>query len=262
MPKTHLPFVVWTLLLATMSITVLSGCGGSAYESLTDRRLMKLRAGAPFKNLWGPTTIDETPYSVRLPLVFRKSFRPDSGHPDDKGRIKPDRFQPPFLQLPGQKLLYEGTASDGTGSLPFYCYLAVVPQGDAEQLQAEMQAALKEVFPETPDTWENVDAKTPEEKAVPWQKIRVTGEQPFYTSNSKDEPVAMPGIFELWVHKAEGDVVLIGWRTPTSIEGKTATSNPINPLLQLSSEGKLDMQAMPSLTAGTLEVHETEGEAG
>ena len=42
----------------------------------------------------------------------------------------------------------------------------------------------------------------------------------------------MPGIFELWIHDAGGYVVLVGWRTPTSIEssgaaaaGGTATSD-------------------------------------
>ena len=266
MRETYSKLSVWTLLLGAVGLAMLSGCGGSAYDSLVNRRLLELRVGAPFKILWGPTTLDETPISLRVPLVFRKSYRPDSGHSDDGGRIKPDRLQPPFLPLPGLKLCYEGASPDpGGGTLPFYCYVAVVPKGDAAKLQTELQAALKTTFPETPDTWESVDAKTPEEKAVPWKKIRVEGEQPFFAGPQK-KPTMMPGIFELWIHGADDYVVLVGWRTPKSIEGTTAAQSQQDGLLQLrvqqATQGKLDLQVMPALTAGTLEVKQATEDAG
>ncbi|MEX2112240.1 MAG: hypothetical protein WD845_03595 [Pirellulales bacterium] len=248
------------VLAATLSVTVglasLPGCGGSAYESLTNRRLDQLRASAPFRVLWGSSQIGESPVKIRVPMAYKTSYTPLSGHPDDGGRIKPDRFQPPFIELPGLQMCYEEFAGAPDGSrLPFYCYLAVIPNGNAQTQMKQLQEELKAKFPDTPDTWSHVDAKTPTDKAVPWTMIRVEGEQPFYPKNEK-EPKVMPGILELWVHDAGSSVVLIGWRTPTSIDAKgAAAAGPgTNPFAQLTTQNNPDFSTMPALSAGTLQV--------
>lgn len=252
---------VATLLIGVASLTFLPGCGGPAYESLLKKRLDYLRAGAPFRILYSSKRIADTPISVRIPLAFGKSYTPDSEHPDDNGPIRPDRIQPPFLPLPGFELCYEDTVNREGGRLPFYCYLAVVPNGDAERLRTDLQAKLKAKFPETPDQWDNVDAKTPEDKAVQWKRIRIEAEQPFFVGR-EPEPRMMPGIFELWVHEAQNNVVLIGWRTPTVIDGKVVPPTRQDLLKLLTSERQPDFSSMPALTAGTLKVEPLPDETG
>jgi hypothetical protein len=248
-----LPIVAAASLLAA-----LAGCGGATYDALLNAHLSNLRSGAPFRSLWGPTEIPDTPVTIRVPMVFAKSYLPNSPHDDDKGKIKPSRLQPPFLQLPGFRMSYEGTAAGAAGTLPYYCYLAVVPGGDAGEIAAKLQAQLKEKFKETPDQWENVDAKTPEDKAISWRKLRVTADQPFFVNaNGQVSEQVMPGDFELWIHEHEGQVVLVGWRAPKEIEGaspppqETTTSQGLT-LLQPPAQGKPDLGSMPALTAGTL----------
>jgi hypothetical protein len=255
MPHAATQFTRLGLLASILCLACATGCGGPAYDALLNRRLDQLRAGAPFRSLFAPTQIPETPVSIRVPMAFRNSYTPVSGHNNDGGRIKPDRANPPFLNIPGLRLTYEGTSTDAThGQLPFYCYVGVVPNGDVNKLSTELQARLKETFKDTPEQWENVDATTPADTAVSWRKIRVEGDQPFYTT-SQAEPLVLPGIFELWLHQAEGYAVLVGWRTPKSIEGPVPPpTTGENPLMQLTAEGKPDLQAMPALTAGTLKI--------
>ncbi len=251
-----------TTLLATCGLATLPGCGGTAYEALTNRRLDQLRASAPFRVLWGSSQIGETPVKIRVPMAYKTSYTSVSGHPDDGGRIKPDRFQPPFIELPGLQMCFEefATATDGT-RLPFYCYLAVIPNGNAQTQMTQLQEALKAKFPDTPDSWSHVDAKTPTDRAVSWSMIRVEGDQPFYAKGVK-EPTVLPGIFELWVHDAGSYVVLLGWRTPTSIDAKGAATAGAgnNPLFQLTTQNNPDFSTMPALTAGTLQVEATSEE--
>jgi hypothetical protein len=201
--------------------------------------------------------VGETPVKIRVPMAYKNSYTPLSGHGDDGGRIKPDRAQPPFIELPGLQLTYEEFAAAADGSrLPFYCYLAVIPNGNAATQMTELQKELKAKFPNTPDTWTHVDAKTPSAKAVPWSMIRVEGDQQFYPKDSKT-PATMPGIFELWLHDAGEYVVLVGWRTPTAIDSSGAAAaggGQGSPLEQMATQTKPDLTTMPALSAGTIVV--------
>jgi hypothetical protein len=245
------------LVLVGAGLVVLPGCGGTAYDALLNRRLDQLRASAPFRVLWASSPVGDTPVKIRVPMAYKNSYTPLSGHSDDGGRIKPDRAQPPFIELPGLQLTYEEFASGPDGNrLPFYCYLAVIPNGNAETQMTELQKELKAKFPNTPDTWSHVDAKTPSAKAVPWNMIRVEGDQMFYIKDAK-EPTKMPGIFELWIHDAGEYVVLVGWRTPTAIDtkGAAAAGDAVgNPLAQLVAQTRPDLATMPALSAGTIVV--------
>jgi hypothetical protein len=245
------------LLISLAVLATAPGCGGSAYDSLVNRRLDQLRASAPFRILFGPTSIPDTPLKIRVPMAFRNSYTPESRHGDDGGQINPLRVQPPFLTLPGLRLCYESRVDEpgGAGKVPFYCYIAAVPQGNAEALAAELQTKLKETFKDTPAEWVNVDAKTPDDKALVWKKLRVTGEQPFLVRAETTESKKLPGIFEVWIHDAKDYVVIVAWRTPQAIDGPAAAPAAIqNPLLQLTQDPKPDFSTMPALTAGTLKV--------
>jgi hypothetical protein len=203
----------------------------------------KFAPGAYFHKLYAPSQLPDTPIKVRVPIVFRDSYTESSWHREDGGQISPDRLQPPFLKLPGFKLCYEGTADDPTedAKLPYYCYLAALPAraGDAERTAAELRAQLAANFKDTPTKWLSVDVKTPDGTVLPWKMIRVVAEQPFRVeSHGQITSKNLPGMFELWLHDANEYVVLIGWRTPTSILGRSAARE--------------DLTWMPSATAGTV----------
>jgi hypothetical protein len=239
------------------------GCGTSDYDKLVTRRLEVLRGEAKFRGLWAPTQLADTPIKIRVPMVFPASYAADSAHPDDGPKISPDRLQPPFLELPGFKICYEGTVTDAQNSkLPFYCYLAALPSkpGDAETLATEFQAKLKETFKDAPDNWEVVDCDSLSGVPVQWKKIRVIGEQSFRVSIGQTVAAQnLPGVFELWIRDAQDYVVIVGWRAPRSIEGPPAAP-PANARLAQQAAGEHpDFSTLPVLTAGTITVDSAAG---
>jgi hypothetical protein len=249
------------VVLAAALVMACGGCGGREYDALLGKRLDQLRAGAPFRGLFGPTQLPDSPVKIRVPLIFKTSYVEGSKHPDDGGPIKPDRLQPPFLQLPGFKMCFESTATANTGeSVPYYCYLAALPakEGDAAKLCTELQEKLQATFKDAPTAWETIDAQTPEDKAIPWKRLRVVGEQPFYTAvNNEKKASKLPGVFEIWVHDAHSYIVIVAWRAPESIDtpgGATPAkvSSGGLTIMQAPANAKPDLKSMPALTAGTL----------
>ncbi len=234
-----------------------AGCGTSDYNSLMKRGIAGLRGEVKFKGLYGESEIPGSPFSVRIPMIFTNSYREDSAHDDDGERIKADRVQPPFLPLRGLKLCYESTAKDDAGQkLPYYCYIAVMPSqpGDADRVAGEIEAKLKQQFPGGEIAWEPIDADAPSGLAVHWRKIRATGAQPFLVKvGGQVQTQELPGIFELWMHDADDQLVLIGWRSPESInvpfteEIQVVAGIPVPP-----SNVKPDLDKWPVLTAGSL----------
>jgi hypothetical protein len=242
----------------------LGGCGTADYESLLNKRVNDIRAVAPFRTLFGPTELPDTPLKIRVPMAFKNSYMENSPHPEDGPKISPDRVQPPFLPLPGFKLCYESHVESAEGRPPFYCYLAAIPSkpGDAQKLASDLQAKLKAKFKDAPDAWEDVDANTPENKGLPWKKMRVTGDQSFHVRDPAGLAVKdLPGVFELWMHDAGDYIVLVGWRAPTSIEGPAGpppepSMSPTGVVIQAVQEVRPDFSTMPGLTAGTLSIEQ------
>ncbi len=241
-------------------LTAFPGCGTSEYNQLADSRASRLTAEAPFKILFGPTELADTPITIRVPTIFKEAYVEDSAHPEDGAKINADRVQPPFLTLPGFKTCYEGHVNDfNNNRVPFYCYLAAVPAkpGDAETLAGELLAQLKEKFKDAPMTWEDAQPDTPEGKPMPWKKIRVTGDQPFHVSaTGKNEVMNMPGNFELWMHDAPDYIVLVAWRAPAAVDGL-----PPAPFVAQGQKApppppidRPNLQSMPALTAGSLTI--------
>ncbi|HEX3727153.1 MAG TPA: hypothetical protein VHV08_12955 [Pirellulales bacterium] len=243
---------------------VIAGCGTAEYNALVLSRTNNLRTSAPFRVLYGPTRLPGTPISLRVPLSFRKSYTEDSPHGDDGPKIRPDRFQPPFLQIPGMKICYEGMANVGAaGKIPFTCYLAAVPAkpGDADKLAADLLEKLQQTFKDAPKEWQNIDAVAPDGKAQPWKKVRVVGDQPFPANSGriadgkKVTTEVMPGIFELWLYDAQDYIVLIGWRAPTAADGASSGQEVgLAALINRPSADKVDLANLPILTAGSLTI--------
>ncbi len=240
------------LLLATTT-----GCGTSAYNSQVDRAFASLRNEAKFQGLYAPMQIPDTQFSLRVPVIFTQSFTPKSSHPDDGDTINPKRMQPPFLPSDDIRLTYEGMTPDTDGvNLPYYCYIAVADAkpGDADKLADSVISGLKQLMPDSKEEWVPVDADTPEGKAIPWRKLRLTVEQPFFVKvNDKVETRNLPGIFELWLHDAGDHLVIMGWRTPSSIEGpQTGEFSVAGGIAMPTPNAKPDFTKWPVLTAGTL----------
>jgi hypothetical protein len=248
-----------------------------------NRRLAALRGEAKFRHLYAPTRLPDTSISLRIPMVFGKSYQADSAHEDDGAKINPERLQPPFLKLPGFKLCYEGVNKSPQGQFPFYCYLAAVPsrQGDIDTLAGQLQAQLNRAFPAAPDPmnkdaaeaaaaaqapprWETVDAEAPTGYSVHWRKIRFQGSQPFLVKTDKVAPQSLPGKFELWLHDAGDYIVLIAWRAPDQAIGpSSASAGDASSMERMLSgppdDAKLDIESMPTATAGTLTVDKSQG---
>jgi hypothetical protein len=245
----------WLVSLATLSLLV-SGCGISDYNTLMKRRLGSLRSSAKFKYLYGPTELPGTPISVRVPMIYSRSYRADSAHDDDGPVIRPERSQPPFLRLPSFKLCYESMTATGEAQLPHYCYLAAMPAkaGDADRIEGQFAAQLKKAFPASTPTWETVNADTPNGFSILWKKLRVEGDQPFFVKTpEKVEAKVMPGMFELWLHDAGNYIVLVAWRVPSAIQGQvTMPEIAEGQNATFPADSKLDLSMWPALTAGTV----------
>ncbi len=249
------------LCLFAVCITFLSsGCGTTAYNAELSKSVARLSSVAPFRALFAPTELPETPIRLRVPLVFQHSYVENSAHPDDGPKISPDRLQPPFLPLPGLKVTYETITQTTPGMVPFYCYLAAVPckPGDAARLATEIQARLKQKFPETPD-WETVDCNSPEGQPIQWKKIRAAGAQPFRVRDLGTRMVTvqeLTGQFELWMHDAQEWIVLVGWRVTDLAMGSAAPAQqgkaPGAPAS--NSAERFNIDGLPALTAGSLEM--------
>ena len=247
--------------LAAVALAAAGGCGAAEYRRMVNASVDHARTSASVSHV------------VRLHLAGRhamhdpravgvQSFLPGrQAHPQDGPKIRPDRFQPPFLEIEGLRLCYEGNADDAMGlKMPFYCYLAALQArpGDADRLQTDIQAKLKAKFEKTPDEWERADAYSEDGKAAPWKRIRVEGDQVFQVNTGqKVETQKLPGIFELWMRDLGNWIVMVGWRTPKSIEAPAPEATggdfpiPTKPDLSTSPE------SMTFLTAGTLKLDET-----
>jgi len=242
------------VLVGVCLLGAVSGCGTSEYEALVAARFKDVQLQGPFRKLFAPAAIPGTPFKIRVPMVFNSSYLANSPHTDDGEKINPQRVQPPFLELPGFRLCYEGVAASVSSSPPFYCYLAAFPckPGDGEKWEADLQAKLKALFPNTPDTWETVQALTPKGDSLTWKKIRVINEQDWLTNDAegKVKPTRMNGTFELWLYEGNDHIVLMAWRVPASLDAPPAGGG---------ADDRPDMAIMPGRTAGTL-VFEPEAE--
>jgi len=243
------------LLMAAISLAI-SGCGTADYNRLSNERLGELRAAAKFQGLFAPTPLDDTPLSIRIPVEFTKSYKPDSAYPDDGDKIDPKRVQPPFMVIPGLKVTYEEAASGPNGILvPFYCYVAAIPSkpGDADKLQADILAQLKETFKDGVGAWEAKDCLMISGTVLQWHMLRAVGDQPFLVKeNGKKTAQNLPGIFEIWIYDSQQYIVLVGWRTPTAFTPQPPPAQGEAAPPPAVSVTKLDMAQMPVLTAGTL----------
>jgi len=210
----------WTI----VGLSVAAGCGTGDYEKRLDKCLHDLQAGSKFNGLYGPQLLAETPISLRVPKMFLDPPLVEgamvNGKPIDPRRVKP--FQGP---LPGLKLTYEGFVESADGlKTPYHCYLLAMkkvpgPMGDPV---ASLPMLLNTVPHDSLSGWSDIQGETPSGGAIPWKKIRMTGNQEFVNLNKAGEErfVQMPGLLDIYVHEEAGFVVMIVWRMPNDLEAK------------------------------------------
>ena len=225
----HLRRAIWLFSgICLPTLCGLCGCGTSQYETLLAKEIKAIRSGAPWARFWDYTTVPGVPVKVRIPEMFKTSYQLNSPHEQDDGPINAARAQPPFLNLPGFRLVFEDFYDEGIASrAPYYCYLAAqksTPQ-QAQALAADLLAKLTAKFPNMnpPPKWEDVDCKTPEGGTLAWKKLTIFGDQFFDIDAGAAGGIqnrSMPATFELWLYEGQGYCVLIGWRINTEWDKK------------------------------------------
>jgi len=229
------------LAAAVLALTcVAQGCGTREYERRLKGAVSTISKGSGFQQLYGPTALEGTPITVRVPKTFQKSFT--AGSVVDGAQVDPRRVKPPFMEISGLKITYEATVQDAVGGkMPYYCYLAAVPldvvrevQSPDERyqrLQKRVSNALREKFPQASD-WTDVRCHTPGGDVRICRKLSASGEQVFFYVDKAGAGSFrnMPGTLEFYACTEAGHFVLVGWRVPDVIR-QHAKLNELAPLV-------------------------------
>lgn len=224
-PCRRLPYALCLLCCASILFAAV-GCGTSEYERRLGQAVSKAKAESKWNNIYGPQDLADTPVSVRVPRMFTEPPLVENaqinGKPVDNRRVKPILFD-----FPGLKLTYEMLVDDPpNGKVPCYCYVGAiaVPAGQPRNLSADVLADLQKKGPfDQQPAWADFQGEMPNGQNVPWKKLRVTSQQEFYTVNQagQEQYVQLPGLLEIYFHEEAGQQILVAWRMPVTIEGKT-----------------------------------------
>jgi hypothetical protein len=196
-------------------LLLLVGCGTGEYERRLGERNAKIQAKAAlkFNVLAAPLELPGTGVSIAVP----KSL----ADPPLAENADPRRLKPPTLAIPGQKLTYEGFVQDSEGGqLSYYCYLGVTP-GSLQEVVGEVQKeAMGNQRRRGGLAWTDFEGEQRDGLMNKWRKVRIDKEQEFYykPKNGQEQFPAMPGALEIYLYDAGGQVVVMAWRLPTSIE--------------------------------------------
>lgn len=205
-------------------LAVCPGCGTGEYQRRLEARVAQIQQVAQFSVLYDvPLPLPGTTVSVRIPSLFQIGFDANTQDPDGGGGlIDPRRLQPPFVTLPGFKLTYEIIFTDSNNNnarRPFYIYMAVATAADAAAGKPVAEAIREQVATQFPSAaWEDVSCTSPTGAVVACKRINVSGPQVFYTGPGQYE--SLSGVFQLYLHEAQGQHVLIGWRVPDAVSEK------------------------------------------
>jgi len=238
-------------ILGSLVLAAIVGCSTAEYEQKMQATAQQIktqqdRVGRLNDNLHGSGPLGDAAVEIRVPKVLAASFNADSPHPNDGGKISPQRLQPPFLNLPNLKLTYEGYVEAEEGKpQPVYCYLAAV-QGtaaEASKLADDLARQLRTSLPGG-SGWETVDCPTPEGSTLSCRRIRASGKQLFDATppdGGRARFVQQDGKFDLYLHEGSGWITLVGFREPTTLAEKFKLDD-LGPL----SVGTLKASAPPA----------------
>jgi hypothetical protein len=242
-PASGFPFRIRALGTYITVVLACGGCGTGEYGSRVDKNLDSLLVGSMFTNLYDQASpIPETPIQMRLPKLVASDARAFN---DRSPGVDPRQLQPPGMKLPGLKVTYEMQAtSDSEGPLNYYLYLGALRPGEAvpggATLAEAVQKQLAAAFPSAGAAqWTDVDCLRPDFNRIVWKRIQVDGEQEF-GAGAPGQFKKTPGNLVLFVHEAEGNRVLVGWRVPASLDKQVKADD-----LAKSMCGTVDFRAAP-----------------
>ncbi len=210
----------WGCLLLAMG--VVAGCGTGDYEKRLETRASRPQTESLYQGLYGALQLPGTPVSIRIPQMF-KDAPLVAGSVDKDGKpVDPRRISPGLFELPWLTLTYEGFVDNPQGDkLSYYCYLAAVDKaaknlpdpaaGWGTELSGKGGAVVN---------WAEFQGKSAEGQVIPWKKFRFTGDQEFYSINKAGQGtfVKVPGVLEIYLREDAGQLIVVAWRVPTSIE--------------------------------------------
>jgi hypothetical protein len=203
-----------TLLFAVLLTT--SGCGKGEYERRVHENMKASRTSV---NLGPAITIPGTALTVRLPTsvdATALAFFEGSPDPNGAGKLNPDRLNPPFMTIPGQRVCYEIQVSDSATkqSSPMYWYLGALgpqdPLPDGKPIDQYAVEKMTAAFPNPPPVVDSVDVN-----GVKWTRVAASGPQNFVMPDGGVHGEF--GTFQLLVGDVQGTRVVIAFRVMNSV---------------------------------------------
>jgi hypothetical protein len=214
------------LVAAGVVAALVGGCGLAEYEEKMQASLESLRWKSRFDALYEAGRIDDYPFKMSLPALFKDGdwFRPGVKYRDGT-RMHHDRQFPPFLDsLPGLNRTGEAFHPTTDGNrVSYYCYLCVVDteKEAADALAARLQKEIQAKLPAADDAWTEIECKNEDGLTVTWKRLRAHGLQRFDENKGNRENFKdLPGTFDLYLHEAGGYAILWGVRLPDALKGK------------------------------------------
>ncbi len=197
-----------------------AGCGTGGYEDVLEKQRWASGAAAPAPGapaadkLGASQQIPGTPVSIRIPRVFTSPALAE-------GITDARRVKPGVVTIPGLKLTYEGFIKDSTeGQMAYYCYVGVT-SGPLQTIATQLHDELAKKFPGAMAGWKDVSCATPEGQTIQCRKLRVLGKQELYykdKAGKENYPANNDGVLEIYLYEKGGQVVIVAWRLPASIE--------------------------------------------
>jgi hypothetical protein len=199
-----------------------AGCGQQEFNARVEKGLTGVRHLGKFGDLdLKPSTIPDTPVSLRLPKDFITRLPANSANPEGEGAMPPERMQPPGFNVPNMRLLCQAILSDERGApVPVFCHIAA-QQKDANgpPLSTTLHEQIKAAYPDATD-WEEVSCETPTiGETVTCKRLEAKGEQNFQKFGVIS-PNPMTGVIETCFYESEGWDVVIVIRVPELIASR------------------------------------------
>ncbi len=198
------------------------GCGQQEFNANVEKGLTGVRHLAKFGDLdLKPTTLIDTPVSIRLPKDLITRLPSNAPNPEGEGVISAERMQPPGFTLPNVRLICQAIVSDERGApSPVFCHIAAQQKdAGAPPLATTLHEQIKATYPDTTD-WEEVSCETPTiGETITCKRLEAKGEQNFQKLGVLT-PNVTPGVIETCFYEGEGWEVVIVIRVPEAMASR------------------------------------------
>ena len=90
-----------------------------------------------------------------------------------------------------------------------------------QNVATQLRDELAKKFPRGLTDWADVPCETPEGQTIQWRKLRLLGKQEIYYKDKAGKehyPANNDCVLEIYLYEKGGQVVIVAWRMPASIE--------------------------------------------